>query len=195
MQNNKTLHTAYMPGQSLSKARRNIRRGVPKIWEETGKEKLEKLQMLCPGEYGQGAGIWQIINFLIKIPRVENERSIKSVKKAPPQRKNLNNTMILYKRNKRTFQKYVLTTFIYKVNVSPVKLLAVLKYFLSPLASLLFWTTKSLLEDWLCNYNKLIMKSAMPYNICSTCRNRSDHWLVKNPLTFMVKFDFNRVGN
>ena len=32
------------------------------------------------GECGQG--IWQILKFLIKFPRVENERSIKSVKKA-----------------------------------------------------------------------------------------------------------------
>ena len=35
------------------------------------------------GECGQGVGIWQILNFLIKFPRVGNERSIKSVKKAP----------------------------------------------------------------------------------------------------------------
>ena len=29
------------------------------------------------------------------------------------------------------------------------------------------------------------------YNICSTCRNRSDQWPVKNPPTFMVECDFN----
>ena len=32
----------------------------------------------------------------------------------------------------------------------------------------------------------------MLYNIGSTCQNRSDQWPVRNPLTFMVEFDFNR---
>ena len=90
--------------------------------------------------------------------------------------------------NKRTFQKYVLTTF--KVNVSSVKLLAVIKYFLS--------TSISYFEQQ--NHSRkidraviILMKRKMLYNICSTCRNRSDQCLVKNPLTFMVEFDFNRV--
>ena len=39
----------------------------------------------------------------------------------------------------------------------------------------------------------ILMKRTMLYNICSTCRNRSDQWPVKNPLNFMVEFDFNRV--
>ena len=36
------------------------------------------------------------------------------------------------------------------------------------------------------------MKCKMLYNIGSTCQNRSDQWPVRNPLTFMVEFDFNR---
>ena len=53
--------------------------------------------------------------FLIKFKRVGNERSIKSVKIAPTagEKISTNNTIKLYKTNKRTFQKYVLTTFIY----------------------------------------------------------------------------------
>ena len=73
---------------------------------------------------------------------------------------------------------------LFKVNVSSVKLLAIIKYFLSPLASL--------------NHSRkidraiILMKRKMLYNIGSTCRNRSDQWPVKNPLTFTVEFDFNR---
>ena len=53
--------------------------------------------------------------FLIKFKSMGNERSIKSVKIAPTpgEKISTNNTIKLYKTNKRTFQKYVLTTFIY----------------------------------------------------------------------------------
>ena len=60
---------------------------------------------------------------------------------------------------------------LFKVNVSSVKLLAVIKYFLSPLASLIF-------EQH--NHSRkidraiILMKRKMLYNIGSTCRNRSD---------------------
>ena len=58
------------------------------------------------GECGQGVGIRQIlIFFLSNSPGWETEGQSKVSKKSPPQG-------ILYKTNKRTFQTYVLTTFI-----------------------------------------------------------------------------------
>ena len=62
---------------------------------------------------------------------------------------------------------------LFTVNGSCIKLLAVIKYFLSPLA-FLSWTTKSLQEDWPCYI--ILIKRKMLYNICSTCRNRSNQW-------------------
>ena len=71
MQYNKTLPT-YMPGQFLYKARRNIWRGVS-----------EKLEMLCPGEYGQGAGIWQILKFFDQIPQDRKRKVNQMGQKSP----------------------------------------------------------------------------------------------------------------
>ena len=55
---------------------------------------------------------------------------------------------------------------LFKVNVSSVKLLAVIKYFLSPLASLIL--------NNIFDRAVILMKREMLYNIGSTCRNRSD---------------------
>ena len=53
------------------------------------------------GSAGKGWGFDKFWNFLIKFPRVGNERSIKSVKKAPTPGEKIytNNTIILYKTN------------------------------------------------------------------------------------------------
>ena len=59
----------------------------------------------------RGGDLTNFRNFWIKFPRVGNEKSIKSVKKAPTPGEKSKQT-ILYKTNERTFQKYVLTTFI-----------------------------------------------------------------------------------
>ena len=62
------------------------------------------------GVRARGGDLTNFKIFFIKFPRVGNERSIKSVKKPPPQGKKSKKTiLILYKRIKRTFQKYVLT--------------------------------------------------------------------------------------
>ena len=65
-----------------------------------------------------------------------NERSIESVIRDPTQGKKANNTIILYKTNTRTFQNTFLPL-LFKVYVSSLKLLAVIEYFLSPLAFLI----------------------------------------------------------
>ena len=66
------------------------------------------------GECGQGVGIWQILNFFDQIPQDGKRKVNQKCQKSPhPRGKNLNkqyyNTI---KTNKRTFQKYVLATFI-----------------------------------------------------------------------------------
>ena len=63
------------------------------------------------GVRARGGDLKNFKIFLIKFPRVGNERSIKSVKIAPTPGEKSKQT-ILYKTNKRTFQRYVLTTFI-----------------------------------------------------------------------------------
>ena len=59
---------------------------------------------------------------------------------------------------------------LFMVNVSSIKLLAVIKYFLSPEASPIL--NNKITPGRL----TLLMKRKMLYNIRSTCRNRSDQW-------------------
>ena len=68
------------------------------------------------GQCGQGVGIWQILKFFDQIPQGGKRKVNQKRQKAPTpgQKIYTNNTIILNKTNKRTFQKYVLTTFIIK---------------------------------------------------------------------------------
>ena len=81
------------------------------------------------GSAGKGWGFDKFLNFLIKFPRVGNERSIKCVKKAPTPGEKIetNNIITLYKTNQKNISK-VRSYYFY---------FAVIKYFLSPLASLI----------------------------------------------------------
>ena len=69
---------------------------------------------------------------------------------------------------KEHFKSFLLLLF--KVNVSSVKLLAVIKYSLSPLVSYFEQHNHSRKID----RAVILMKRKMLYNIGSTCRNRSD---------------------
>ena len=92
------------------------------------------------GEFVQGVGIWQILNFFYQIPQGEKRKVNQKCEKSPhPRGKNLNKQYYNTKYKKR-IKEHFKSTFLLlllKVNVSSVKLLAVIKYFLSPLASLI----------------------------------------------------------
>ena len=62
--------------------------------------------------------------------------------------------------------------FYFKVNISSVKLLAIIKYFLSPPAFLIL-NNKNRSRKIDCAVI-ILMKRKILYNMCSTCRNRSD---------------------
>ena len=89
------------------------------------------------GECGQGVGIWQISKFFDQIPQRGKRKVDQKCQKSPhPRGKNLNKQYynIIYNKLKEYFKSTFLLL-LFMVNVSSVKLLSVIKYFLSPLAS------------------------------------------------------------